>query len=294
MTSSAPKRATVEALVRAVLGANATPTREVTFPLSLRLPLLGPGHLSVASRYFPCHRLWPAPDEAAYEEEVDGLPVELRVSGTPLRKGLSVFCEAVIGWSHVTAPDEDGNQTPCAMVFSNDARWLLVPQSQAEVKRLIARSMDLLLKFVCRRSGQGLEPDHRGHLPGRLAGRVRQARDVDDVEFDIRLPQPHGTPKFVGDYAVPRASRATIDSPSRHLVPVPVHEVLDVAPHARLARRRRGIAEAHRERDLQGLREPSSARSADSTGGAASELTCGPRCPGPQPRATRSASGTRG
>jgi hypothetical protein len=200
MTSSAPKRTTVAALAVARLGPGATPTHEVMLPLSLRLPLRGPGCLSLPEGYFRCARLWPAPNEPDNVAQVSGVPVGLRVSGTRDATGLSVWAEAFIGWSHVDAPDADGKQRPRSMVFPGDARRLVVPQDQAKVKRLVAGVMDLLLELAYWRQDVGLEVDRHGHLPGRLVGRARVAARETDVEFTVRLPQPSGTVKYIGDY----------------------------------------------------------------------------------------------
>jgi hypothetical protein len=203
MTSSAPKRATVHALALAALGPSASPVREVMLPLSLRVPLQGPGRLTVPERYFRCDRFWPPSNEPPELGQVDGVPVELRVSGTRGATGLSVWAEAFIGWSHVDAPDAEGKERPRAMVFGGDARRLVVPQNESDVKRLVAGVMDRLLGFAYWRGEQGLEVDRHGHLPGRLVGRVQVPAHVADIEFAIRLPQPDGTTtRFIGDYAV--------------------------------------------------------------------------------------------
>jgi hypothetical protein len=90
------------------------------------------------------------------------------------------------------------------MVFAGDARRLVLPQSQSEVKRLVAGVMDLLLGLAYWRQDVGLEVDPHGHLPGRLVGRVRVSTRETDVEFAVRLPQPRGPVKYIGDYAVVR------------------------------------------------------------------------------------------
>jgi hypothetical protein len=197
MTSSAPKRMTVTALAQAALGAGVTPVREAMLPLSLRVPLKGPGRLPVPTVDTRCHRFWPPEDAPPIEIKVGKVPVELRVAGTLGPTGLSVYAEAIIGWNHVTAPNEDGEQRPRKMLFTGDARQLVVPQTEEDVKRLIARVMDHLLGFAHQR---GLKVDRHGHLPGRLLARSQVPWDDVDIEFAVRLPQPHGPVKYIGDY----------------------------------------------------------------------------------------------
>ena len=57
--SSTPSVATVEALGQLALGPTATPMSVGTYPLSLRLPMRGPGELVLPDRAFRCRRLWP-------------------------------------------------------------------------------------------------------------------------------------------------------------------------------------------------------------------------------------------
>jgi|HubBroStandDraft_4_1064222.scaffolds.fasta_scaffold287299_2 hypothetical protein len=66
----------------------------------------------------------------------------------------------------------------------------------------MARLMDCLLGFAYHGRDHGLEIDHR-RLPGRQLGRIRIRKDIDDVEFDIRLPQTGGTQSYVGSYVLP-------------------------------------------------------------------------------------------
>jgi len=80
MTSSAPKQATVEALALAALGPGAVPTREVMLPLSLRVPLKGPGHVPMPGGYFRCHRFWPPPKKPPVLKHVDRRQLLLPVS----------------------------------------------------------------------------------------------------------------------------------------------------------------------------------------------------------------------
>jgi hypothetical protein len=48
----------------------------------------------------------------------------------------------------------------------------------------------------------GLQVDER-HLQGPRLGVVRACADIDDVQFEIKLPQHGGVEKYTGDYLVP-------------------------------------------------------------------------------------------
>ena len=77
--------------------------------------------------------------------------------------------------------------------------------------------MDRLFAFACARRAHGLELDHR-RLTGRRLGRSRPDSQKSDVEFEIRLPQPGRTLRYVGDYftGYPRAlARSTEDVTSQ-------------------------------------------------------------------------------
>lgn len=191
--SSSPKVGTVLALGRLALGPTATPSRVTTYPLALRLPLRGPGRLALPDGGFRCRRLWPPPGEPSHLDDVDGVPVELRISGSTVKDNVRLYAEAFVGRAH-----DNKKKQPRSLLFSADARHVLL-EDRRQVKRFTARLMDLLLGFAYWRQDEGLEVDHRA-LPGRQVGRVQMCADIDDVEFAIRLPRTGGVLTYVGSY----------------------------------------------------------------------------------------------
>ena len=123
-SSSAPKRASVEALAHLALGATITPISVATYPLTLRLPMVGPGDLVLPQARFRCRRLWPSEDAPAHVEVVEHIPIELRVSATGETDDARVCAEVFVGRAHVVTKVVRNNagksvktQKPRAIIF---------------------------------------------------------------------------------------------------------------------------------------------------------------------------------
>jgi hypothetical protein len=209
LSTSTPDASTVMQLGRQAMGPMAEPSSVATYPLSLRLPMRGPGDLSVPDCGFRCRRLWPAAGQPAHIEHVDGIPVELRISGNSVKDDVRLCAELFVGRTHETTRDEetsDGTKKktvePRSFIFAGDGRHVLRLQDPLRVKRLTARLMDRLVTFAYARQDVGLDVENR-QLTGRRLGRARLAQGVEDIEFDIRLPRPQGTVRYTGDYVLP-------------------------------------------------------------------------------------------
>ena len=87
---------------------------------------------------------------------VEGIPVELRISGTRGKRGVRLYAEAFIGRAHETKKKE-----PRSLIFSGDARHVLIQRNPDQLKRFTARVMDVLLLFAYERRDLGVEVDHR-------------------------------------------------------------------------------------------------------------------------------------
>jgi hypothetical protein len=197
---STPKEAEVLQLGGIALGPAATPSHIASYPLALRLPMRSPDTppFALPDGNFRVRRLWPPAGQPAHVEYVDKVPVEVRVSGTSVGQGLRLYAEAFIGRVH-----QNREKQPRSLIYTGDARHVLLAPDQMRVRRFTARIMDALLMFAHRRQDEGLTVDHRP-LSGRRIGRVRMsAADVGDVEFAIRLPQPGRTESYVGSYVLP-------------------------------------------------------------------------------------------
>jgi hypothetical protein len=205
-SSSTPNVATAEALGRLALGPAATATSMGMYPLSLRLPMCGPGQLALRDDGFLCGRLWPPPGAPAHIEIVQNIPVELRISGSRVKGIVRLAAEVFVGRTHETTREEETRYgtkktvVPRSFLYRGDGRHVLLLQDPLRVQRFTARLMDRLIVFAYERQDLGLQVEHRT-LTGRRLGRVGIARD--DVEFAIRLPQPNETLRYIGDYAVP-------------------------------------------------------------------------------------------
>ncbi len=194
LAATAPRLDTAQELARIALGQGARPTRVVSFPLALRLPLRGPGQLVIASEPHRCRRAWPNVGEPAHLESIDGTVVEFRVTTTTANGGLCIYAEAFVGRAH-----EDERGTPRSIIYTADARHLLLAPTAHEVESFTAHVMDRLFTFARNRRAQGLEFDHR-RLTGRRVGRSRPNEQNDDVQFEIRLPQPSRMLSYLGDW----------------------------------------------------------------------------------------------
>jgi hypothetical protein len=199
LAKSTPTVGEVLHLGRVALGPTVTPSQIASYPLSLRLPMRCPGPLpfTLPPGNFRVRRLWPAPGAAPHIEFVERVPIELRISGTSDRRGLRLYAECFIGRVH-----QNRRKRPRSLIYTGDGRHVRIAPSLQEAKRFTARLMDCLLGFAYRLQNIGLEIDHRS-LPGRQLGRVQICKDIDDVEFAIRLPQPGGTQSYVGSYVLP-------------------------------------------------------------------------------------------
>jgi hypothetical protein len=188
----------------------AVPTTVGTYPLALRLPLLGLGLLRFPRRPARCLRLWPFEGEPAYVEIVEGIEVELRITGTTVAGVDRAYVEAFVGRTHTvkkTVVDSTGKkvktEVPRQLIFSGDARHVHLAQNPLAVQQFTARLMDRLVIFADTRRDVGVQVSRR-RLQGRMLARVQVPVAVGDLQFAVRLPQPNGTTtRFVGDYAVP-------------------------------------------------------------------------------------------
>jgi hypothetical protein len=175
------------------------------YPLSLRLPMRGRGHLDIPDSDFRCVRLWPSSGEKALELTVDRVPIELRVSGSRRNGVLHLYAELFVGRPHVTVTEEtvqtNGNtekkQKPRSLIYPADSRHVVLEQNPLKLRKLTTSLMDKLLDFASDREDLGLDVGHR-RLPGHRIGRVKVDREMEDVEFDVNLPQPGGPLPFVG------------------------------------------------------------------------------------------------
>jgi len=195
LRSATPTASTVLQLGQLALGRAAAPLYVTSYPLALRMAMRGPGTLVLPPDAFRCRRLWPHRGEPAHVVMVEGIPVELRISGTRGKRGVRLYAEAFIGRAHETKKNE-----PRSLIFSGDARHVLIQRNPDQLKRFTARVMDVLLLFAYERRDLGVEVDHR-RLTGRQVARV-QLR-MGDLAFAIRLPQSGRTLRYVGDYFKP-------------------------------------------------------------------------------------------
>jgi hypothetical protein len=194
LAQGTPRPIAAAELARLALGPGATPARVVSYPISLRLPMRGPGSLVIPSEPHRCRRVWPPPNESAHLESVDGVPVEFRIDSSTGSTDDRIYAAAFVGRAHA-----NDNGEPRAMIFAADARHALLAPSALEVRAFTAHLMDRLFMFACNRHDQGVTLDHR-RLTGRRLGRSRPDSQGSDIEFEIRLPQPGRTLRYVGDY----------------------------------------------------------------------------------------------
>jgi hypothetical protein len=71
------------------------------YALSFRIPMRGPGQLVVPVGDFRCRPLRPGPGERPCVVDVDGLLVDLRISGTRWDGALSLCAELFVGRPHL-------------------------------------------------------------------------------------------------------------------------------------------------------------------------------------------------
>ena len=168
----------------------------LTSSLQSALKLCTRRYGSSTSRFSPSEIGDRAP-EPAHIEEVGGVPIELRITGTKLKgRDLALYAEVFVGRAH-----ENKKREPRSLLFSGDSRHVRLEHDLQRVKRFTARLSDRLLMFASSRGMHGLDIDDRP-LSGLLIGRAHVSGDI-DVEFDIRLPQPEGTASYVGNYVLP-------------------------------------------------------------------------------------------
>ena len=199
LAASTPKEAGALRVGQAALGASAAPMQVGSYPLSLRLSMTARSDLQLELPHgcFRCRPLWPPEGHEAYLEVVEGVQVELRISGTSVGQGVRFYAEAFAGRAHQT---RKGKRR--LLLYTADARHVLLLPNPERLKRFTARLMDRLVAFAYFRQDVGLEVDHR-RLTGRRLGVVQACPDIDDVEFAIRLPPPGGMEKYVGSYVTP-------------------------------------------------------------------------------------------
>ncbi len=199
LAQSTPKEAVALKVARAALGPSAVPEYVVSYPLCVRLSMTAGTDLRLELPQGPyrCRRLWPTREADAHVEVLDGVKVELRVSGTSVGRSTRFYAEAFVGRAHVNKKSE-----PRSIIFGADARHVLLAPDPQQLQRFTARLMDRPFTFAVVREDDGLAIDGR-RLAGRRLGLVRACQHVDDFEFAIRLPQPQGTMKFVGSWFSP-------------------------------------------------------------------------------------------
>jgi len=191
---STPNMAPLVAFAAFALGQGAPPTRVVSYPLALRSPIRGPGRLAVPVNPHRCFRAWPPKGEPAHIEHVDGVPIEFRITTSAVNGSLLAYAEAFVGRAH-----ENEYAEPRALIYPADGRHALLAPTTLDIVGFTAHLMDRLFMFAVSRRDQGLALDHR-RLTGRRLGRSRRDAQGSDIEFEIRLPQPGRTLRYVGNY----------------------------------------------------------------------------------------------
>jgi hypothetical protein len=200
LAQSTPSAALALEVGRAALGAAAMPMYTIAYPLALRLPMKAKGApgFPLPHGTYRCRRLWPPPGVDAYVKDIEGVKAEFRISGTDVGQDVRLYAEAFVGRTHETR-----QRQPRSLIFSADARHVLLAPYEKRAQRFTAQLMDQLLMFACERECDGLEVDRR-RLPGRRLGVTCVCEEEgDDVEFAIRLPQPGGDIRYDGNYFRP-------------------------------------------------------------------------------------------
>jgi len=126
LAASTPDVSLVLHLGRTALGPGASPQSLVSYPLALRLPMRGPGKLTLPQDSCRCRRLWPPPGEDPCLDRVEGKQVELRVSGTSAGQELRLYGEVFVGRAH-----ENRDGEPRSLIFTGDARHVLLAPARA-------------------------------------------------------------------------------------------------------------------------------------------------------------------